>query len=162
MLKQHLRMAVFVVLLVLSIALAILTYSSHDHAHPLMQFLSSQHIIIMLALVFVSIGFGYVWAYTLQEQLRAQERESDQLFDVLQELLSAEEHTVIAAAVEQGGRVLQSVIARKPGMTRVKAHRTVKSLEERGVLRTEREGKQVVILLKRSLLERFQSEKKKT
>ncbi len=155
MLKQQLYMAACVVLLVIATTLAILTYVSHNHTNSAMQFLSSQHVAIMLFLVFVSIGFGYAWAHSLQGALRKEQQESDKLLTIINELLNPDERLVLAVLVEHEGKVFQSVIARKESMTRVKAHRTVKSLEERGVVKTEREGKQVIVLLKRSLYERL-------
>lgn len=155
MMKQHLSMVVFIVLLVVSVTLAMLTYVSHQFSHPAMQFLSHQHIVVMLVLVFVSIGFGFALARELQGELVQEQRKSEELVSLVEELLNSDERLVISLLIENGGKVFQSEVARRKQMTRVKAHRAVKALEERGVVRTEKHGKQVVVLMKRSLFERL-------
>lgn len=62
-------------------------------------------------------------------------------------LLSSNEKKVIQRIIENKGTTLQSEISRMEDMTKLKAHRTVKELERKGVIKIEQFGKTNKLIL---------------
>lgn len=56
-------------------------------------------------------------------------------------LMNQGERKVIQRILDKGGSILQSEIARMEGMTKLKAHRIVKELESKGIVRVQNYGK---------------------
>lgn len=61
--------------------------------------------------------------------------------------LNASERRILERMLESEGSVLQSEIGRMDNMTKLKAHRAVKNLEQKGILKTEPYGKTNKIFL---------------
>lgn len=148
MMKTESRMGISIVLLVISLSLAVLTYTSNQFTNPFMRFLSSQHVWIMVLLVIISISFGYIWATSLSRKLAKEKENAEKLNRLLRKFITPEERITLEMLRRGGNRIPQNKLSKHEKMTRVKAHRTVKSLEERGVVTTEKIGKRVYIELK--------------
>jgi predicted PurR-regulated permease PerM len=56
-------------------------------------------------------------------------------------LLNSNEKKVVEKLIENRGTILQSQISRMEGMSKLKAHRTVKELKKRGIINIESYGK---------------------
>lgn len=151
--KPNSRLAIFVLLLIIGVSLAIISYISHDSSSVIIGFLAHQHVALMLLVVLISIGFGYSWSAALQVKLSQEKQTSKELRMLISQLLGPEDQLVLELLLESNGRISQSKISRHEKMTRVKAHRTVKSLEDRGVITTEKIGKQVYLTLHQSVLD---------
>ena len=154
--RIEMRMAIYILLLLVGTTLAVVTYISHHYSSPVMKFLASQHIPLMLLMIFISIGFGHTWANTLQQKLQQEKRDTQQILSVLKDLLNKDEQLVIRMLIENNGMISQNELAKRQSMTRVKAHRVVKALEERGVVHTEKIGKRVSVHLDKPILEKLQ------
>jgi len=61
--------------------------------------------------------------------------------------LNSSERKVTEKIIENKGNILQSEISRIDGMTRLKAHRTLKELESKGIITIEKYGKTNRIIL---------------
>jgi len=61
--------------------------------------------------------------------------------NIILRLLNSDEREVLEKLIEGKGTVLQSEISRTEGMTKLKAHRAVKDLERKGIIKTESHGK---------------------
>lgn len=61
--------------------------------------------------------------------------------------LNANERKVTEKIIENKGNILQSEISRIEGMTRLRAHRTLKELESKGIITIEKYGKTNRIVL---------------
>jgi uncharacterized membrane protein len=152
--RRELMFGGLVVLLLLATTLAIVTYSTPQTAGVL-GLLVSHHVTLMLVLVFVSIAFGYMWATMLKRELQREQAGARHIGELVTRLLSREERIVLQMLLANGGTLKQAELARREGMTRVKAHRTVKLLAERGVVRVERHGKIANVYLDEALYERL-------
>lgn len=153
--RRQYMLAGLVVLLLLSVTLSIVTAMITQSSNALMSFLIRYHVGVMLVLALVSIGFGFFWASLLQGELRREKRDSHKLLGLLADLLNEEELLIIRMLVESGGKVSQRDIGRHESMTRVKAHRTVSALKQRGVVHTEKKGKLITVYLDEPLLQRM-------
>lgn len=142
---------ILIILLLLAVTLAIVTYTMPASAGILGVFVQ-HHVTLMLVLVFVAIAFGYVWATMLTRELHKEQEGSRHMSELVTQLLSKEERLVLTMLVANNGELKQADLARREGMTRVKAHRTVKMLAQRGVVRVEHTGKIAVIRLDAELL----------
>jgi uncharacterized membrane protein len=65
--------------------------------------------------------------------------------------LNASERKVTEKIIENKGNILQSEISRIEGMTRLKAHRTLKELESKGIVTLEKYGKTNRIILNKEI-----------
>ncbi|MCL6089144.1 MAG: hypothetical protein M1530_03200, partial [Candidatus Marsarchaeota archaeon] len=72
---------------------------------------------------------------------------------VILNLLNADERKAVEKLLEGKGKALQAELTRLPGMSKVKSHRIVKRLQERGVITIERFGKTNVIKLNDEITE---------
>ncbi len=62
-------------------------------------------------------------------------------------LLNPNEKKVIEKIIENGGNALQSEISSMEGMTKLKAHRAVKELKNKGIIKVEQYGKTNQLIL---------------
>ena len=99
-------------LLLIGTTLAVSTYMAHHFTNPVMQVLAKYHVPIILAMIFISIGFGHAWASALQTQLKKERKVSQQILELLKDLLNKDEQLVIRLLVEQKGNVTQKEIGR--------------------------------------------------
>ena len=68
-------------------------------------------------------------------------------------LLNLNEKKVVEKIIENKGSALQSEISRMEGMTKLKAHRAVKELERKGIVKLEQYGKTNKIILAKDIKE---------
>jgi uncharacterized membrane protein len=68
-------------------------------------------------------------------------------------LLNSNEKKVVEKIIENKGSALQSEISRMEGMTKLKAHRAVKELERKGIVKLEQYGKTNRIILAEDIKE---------
>ena len=61
--------------------------------------------------------------------------------DIIMKFLTSEDREIVELLLSKQGMTTQSEIARLPGMSRLKAHRVVKKLEDRGIVHVEKYGK---------------------
>jgi uncharacterized membrane protein len=73
--------------------------------------------------------------------------------DSILKLLNLNEKKVIEKLIETKGSALQSEIGRMDGMTKLKAHRAVKELERKGIVKLEQYGKTNRIILAKDIKE---------
>lgn len=92
--------------------------------------------IVSLALV---VGAGTY--YLMSSKLETKEQNLKKNTAVILKLLNDDERKVVNALLENHGKALQSEVSRLPGMSKVKSHRVVQRLLDRGVLQKEEFGK---------------------
>jgi len=69
--------------------------------------------------------------------------------------LNLNERKVLEKLIEKKGSVLQSEISRMEGMSKLKAHRTIKELKKRGIINIESYGKTNMIKLSEEIKDIF-------
>ena len=92
--------------------------------------------IISVALV---VGAGTY--YLMSSRLETKEKSLKKNTEILLKMLNKDERKVIQALIENHGKALQAEITRLPEMSKVKSHRVVQKLIDRGVLQKEEFGK---------------------
>lgn len=141
----------FSVLFLLSLLVTFLSYTHHTEPDTVLGFLSQYHAYIMAFLVLAAALYGAYISTVLATSLARSEHSTKQLASVALKVLSADERRVLKHLVKHEGTGTQADISRLPKMTRVKAHRIVKRLEEHRVVRVEERGKMRKIILDEDL-----------
>ncbi|NYZ79517.1 hypothetical protein H0N99_05205 [Candidatus Micrarchaeota archaeon] len=105
--------------------------------------------------VFIAIGFvlGAAAFYFFTENKKVEYVEVKPNPEAVLKLLSKEERKVVSKIVEEGGKALQSEISLLDGMGKVKAHRIIDRLVDRGIIEKEQHGKTNLVKLSKELKE---------
>ncbi|MCR4335142.1 MAG: hypothetical protein NUV57_01245 [archaeon] len=83
--------------------------------------------------------------YLMAQQVESKEKSLKKNTDVILKLLNSDEKKLVNLLLENKGKILQAEVTRLPGMTKVKSHRVVQKLIDRGVLEKESVGKTNVL-----------------
>lgn len=92
--------------------------------------------VISLALV---TGAGTY--YLMSSKLETKEKSLKKNTEILLKMLNSDERKVIQVLIDNHGHALQAEVTRLPGMSKVKSHRVIQKLIDRGVLQKEDFGK---------------------
>ncbi len=105
--------------------------------------------------VFIAIGFilGAAAFYFFTENKKVEYVEVKPNPEAILKLLSKEERKVVSKIVEEGGKALQSEISMLDGMGKVKSHRVIDRLVDRGIIEKEQHGKTNLVKLTKELRE---------
>lgn len=105
--------------------------------------------------VFIGIGFviGAAAFYFFTENKKVEYVEVKPNQEAILKLLSKEERKVVTKIVEEGGKALQSEISMLDGMGKVKSHRVIDRLVDRGIIEKEQHGKTNLVKLSKELKE---------
>jgi len=90
---------------------------------------------------------------TMSDKVETAKQSLKRNTDVLLKLLNPEERKVVNLLVENNGKILQAEATRLPGMTKVKSHRIIRRLLDRGVIETEKLGKTKIIRFTKEIKE---------
>jgi DNA-binding MarR family transcriptional regulator len=71
--------------------------------------------------------------------------------NIILKFLNFGERKVMEKLIEKRGETLQSEITRLEGMTKLKAHRAVRNLEKKGIIKVEKYGKTNRIILSKDV-----------
>ncbi len=104
---------------------------------PFMEF----HIHFMVVMGLFGVLSGLIVYNLMSSTIEKQKQAVRTNMDIIMKFLTAEDREVVRLLLEKEGMTTQSEIARLPGMSRLKAHRIVKKLEERGIIHVEKYGK---------------------
>jgi uncharacterized membrane protein len=99
------------------------------------------HAHFMVVMGFFGVLSGLIVYSLLNATIEKQKQAVKTNMGIIMKFLSPEDRDVVLLLLEKGGMTTQSEIARLPGMSRLKAHRVVKKLEERGIIHVEKYGK---------------------
>ena len=90
---------------------------------------------------FFGIAIGALIYYIMNEDLEKKQKTIEYNTEVILKLVNPEERKVIKKIVENNGKIQQIEITYMEGYTKVKAHRVVESLVEKGIITKESLGK---------------------
>ncbi|MCR4368606.1 MAG: hypothetical protein NUV67_01740 [archaeon] len=93
----------------------------------------------------IAIVVGAGTYYLMSGKVESTEKSLKKNTDVILKLLNSEEKKLVNLLIENNGKILQAEVTRLPGMTKVKSHRVVQKLIDRGVLEKESVGKTNVL-----------------
>lgn len=116
-------------------------HDNYTSANPRVYWLQENYVNIIIITMLVSIAAGYTLSTYAYSKLMQTTKKTQQLTELLYIFLDEEEKTVINYLLEQGGSGEQATISRLEGMTRVKAHRTIKNMRDKDLVDIEKRGK---------------------
>jgi uncharacterized membrane protein len=111
------------------------------------------HLLTELIPVFISIGIliGVAVFFFMSSRLETKEKDLTKVTDTLVQFLNKDEKLVVQKLIENDGKVLQAEISRIEGLGKVKSHRIIQRLVDRGVIETEGFGKTNIIKLNKGI-----------
>ncbi len=111
---------------------------------------NAQFIIILISL---SVFIGGLIFYIMLKKLEKTKEIVKIDINILLKLLNKDERLIIEKLVNSKGKILQSEVSRTEGLNKVKAHRILSKLKERGVIKLEKYGKTNVVYLSKDILD---------
>lgn len=105
--------------------------------------------------ILVSLGviIGAATYYIMSFKIEAKEKSLRGNIDIIFKFLAREERKVVEKLLENKGRMLQADITRLEGMNKLRSHRTIKKLVEKGIVKVEGYGKTNEIRLAKDITE---------
>ena len=134
------------VIVIVSLVIALLTYDPHtETANPVLHLLVQLHAPLMFIMVLLAAVFGYFMNKSLESQISGQEKKSainqQEMVQLLLQTLSSYEKSVLKELIEKPQT--QAQLSKKLG--RVQAHRTIKKLADKQLIRTQNKGKTILV-----------------
>jgi hypothetical protein len=116
-------------------------YSQGQQVPPLLQPFLDYHMHFMVLMGVFGVFSGLLVYSLMTATIERQKKVVKTNIGIIMKFLGPDDREVVTLLLEKDGRSTQSEIARLPGMTRLKAHRVVKKLEDRGIVHVEKHGK---------------------
>jgi uncharacterized membrane protein len=116
-------------------------YSEGQQVPGFLQPFIQYHIQFMVLMGVFGVSSGLVVYSILNATIEKQEKAAKTNMGIIMRFLGEDERNILDLLTSKGGMTTQSEISRLPGMSRLKAHRVVRKLEERGIVHVEKNGK---------------------
>lgn len=114
-----------------------------------------QRVILLTDLIPVFILIGIVIGagvfFFMSSRLENKEKDLSKITDTLVQFLNKDEKLVVQKLIENDGKVLQAEVSRIEGIGKVKSHRIIQRLVDRGVIEVEGFGKTNIIKLNKGI-----------
>lgn len=104
-------------------------------------------------IAFMGLLVGFFVYYILAERIETKQELLKVNTRILLNLLEPGEKKAVEKILEEGGKVHQSEISYLPGLNKVRTHRILNKLEQRGIIKRERLGKINMIRLEQGILD---------
>lgn len=137
--------------LIAMLAISFLTASKGTPSSGLTNFFVVFHIELMIVLGLLGIGIGVMTYVNLRHQKADTDLVKKKTAQLLQLLLDSNEYLVLQQSVAK--RTTQADISRQLG--KVKAHRTLQRLEQKGLVTLQSQGKTNIITVVDSIIHLF-------
>ncbi len=108
---------------------------------------------------FFGLAVGALVYYIINGDVERKEKVLIQNTSVVMQLLAPEERKVIKKIVENHGKIQQIEITYMEGFTKVKAHRIIESLVQKGIIEKEKLGKMRQLHMNKDLYEILKDKK---
>ncbi len=105
------------------------------------------HLQLMILMAITGISSGFVVYGILNAKIEKQEKALKTNLNIILKFLTHDERLIVELMNDNQGQTTQSQIGHLPNMTRLRAHRAVKKLEERGIVIVLKEGKLNILKL---------------
>src|SRR3989338_385073 len=130
--------------------IAEITHTNRNLSNPnqLIHFAIQNNFVILIALVVLSVGYGFLWSSLFYRELKKKEESTRSILQTVFMFLGEEEKSIIEFLVTNGGETTQSEISRLPGMSRVKAFRLIQKMQSKNLIEVSPHGKVRKIKLK--------------
>ncbi len=100
---------------------------------------------------FTGIIIGTITYYMMSEKIDKQEKTLKNNTKIILNFLTREEKKVIEKLLENDGKIPQYELSHLPNLNKVKTHRILENLKEKGIIKKERIGKINKIILNEEL-----------
>lgn len=141
---------VIVSVFIFLVSVLVFVFALYSQDQPVPGFLQpfiEYHMQFMVLMGFFGVGSGLMVYGILNATIEKQEKAVRTNMGIIMKFLGADEREILGLLEGKEGMTTQSEIAKLPGMSRLKAHRAVRKLEERGVVHVEKYGKINVVRL---------------
>jgi len=103
--------------------------------------------------IFVLIGilFGAVVFFFMTSKLESKKMDAEKITQTLVQFLSKDEKAIVQKILDNDGKAFQSEISRIEGIGKLKSHRILQRLSDRGVIQIEKHGKTNIITLPKNI-----------
>ncbi|MFH1235233.1 MAG: hypothetical protein V1493_06485 [Candidatus Diapherotrites archaeon] len=107
------------------------------------------NLLIELVPVFIigGIAIGAIVFYFMTVKLDDKKKELEKISTAFIQFLNKDEKKILQKILEGGGKVYQSEISRIEGIGKLKSHRILRRLEDRGAIEIEKAGKTNIVKL---------------
>ena len=105
--------------------------------------------------VFVLSGIivGALVFFLMSSRLEGKQRDAKKIAETMLRFLNPDERKLVNLLIENNGKILQAELTRLPGMSKVKSHRVVQRLIDRGVIEKETMGKTNIVRFSKEIKE---------
>jgi uncharacterized membrane protein len=103
--------------------------------------------------VLIGIIIGAVVFFFMTSKLENKQKEIEKVTNALIQFLNKEEKRVVEKILESNGKIMQSEISRMDGIGKLKSHRILQRLSDRGVIEIEKHGKTNIVKLSKNIKE---------
>ena len=132
--------SIFIFLITVLVFVYALAPNPQDIPEFLLPFLS-HHIEFMALMGIFGVLSGMLVYNLMSQTIEKQKKAAKTNFEILLKFLAKEDAEVLKLLRQKGGMTTQSEIAKEIGLTRLRAHRAVRRLEDRGIIHVEKHGK---------------------
>ena len=103
--------------------------------------------------IFIATGIiiGAMVFFLMSTKIENKQKELSKITEALISFLNKEEKIVVKKLIENDGKILQSEISRTQGIGKVKSHRILQRLIDRGVIEKQDYGKTNYIILNKNI-----------
>jgi uncharacterized membrane protein len=108
--------------------------------------------LIPLAII-SGVIIGAIVFFFMSAKLMDKDNNLENVTETLIKFLSKDEKKIVEKIIENEGKVFQSELSRIEGVGKLKSHRILRKLEDRGVIEVEKHGKTNIIKLKKEIKE---------
>ena len=140
---RNVGFGILTALMIFMTVVAIITYLSRDIASSggFLRFAIANHTFIMVAMVIISVAFGFFWSSISLSALDRKNKESKSMIDVVFLFLGEDEKGIIDYLVKHAGRTTQAEISRINNMGRVRAFRSLQRMKDKRIIDIQAHGK---------------------
>ncbi len=102
---------------------------------------------------FIGLLVGTIVYYLMADKVTKQDQSLKKNTKIILNFLTGQERKVIETLIENGGKVQQYELSHLPNLNKLKTHRILLNLEQKGIIHKERLGKINKIVLNKELYE---------
>ncbi|MBI2079712.1 hypothetical protein HYT84_03035 [Candidatus Micrarchaeota archaeon] len=142
--KKMLIGIVIISFFILLVAILVFVYalSSEGQSIPsIFEPFLDYHIHFMVLMGFFGVFSGVIAYSILNATIEKKKKLVNTNINIVMKFLNKEDQEILHLLLQKDGMTTQSEISRLPGMTRLKAHRVVKKLEDHKIIHIEKHGK---------------------
>lgn len=112
-----------------------------------------QSFFLLPFIAFIGLLVGTIVFYIMSDKVAQKEMSLEKNSKLILNFLTGQERKIIETLLEHGGKVQQYELSHLPNLNKVKTHRILLNLEEKGIVQKEKLGKINKIVLNKELFE---------